>query len=86
MNPNQPAREEIEAKLTALLLGELPEEEAKLLRWAITQDPGLEKLHDRLKLAIGLVREVASQQPEDRTTSSRPQKHRQLFLHWWISC
>jgi hypothetical protein len=38
MNPEKPSREEIEAKLTALLLGELPAEEAQLLRWAISQD------------------------------------------------
>ena len=66
MNPEtpQPSREEIEAKLTALLLGELPAEEAQLLRWAISQDAALAKLHDRLKLTIGLVREVAAN-PED---------------------
>ncbi len=56
MNPDQPSRDEIEAKLTALLLGELPEEEARLLRWAVSQDAGLAKLHDQLELAIGLVR------------------------------
>jgi len=60
MNPDQPSRDEIEVKLTALLLGELPADEAKLLRWAIAQDAGLKQLHDRLKLTIGLVREVAS--------------------------
>ena len=32
MNPNQPSREEIELRLTALLLGELPADEAALLR------------------------------------------------------
>ncbi len=49
MNPDKPSRDEIEAKLTALLLGELPEEEARLLRYTISQDPALAKLHDRLK-------------------------------------
>ena len=49
MNPEKPSREEIEAKLTALLLGELPAEEAQLLRWAISQDAALAQLHDRLK-------------------------------------
>jgi hypothetical protein len=29
MNPDQPSRDEIEAKLTALLLGELPADEAE---------------------------------------------------------
>ena len=59
MNPDKPTREEIEAKLTALLLGELPTDEARLLRWAVSQDAGLAKLHDQLKRAIGLVREVS---------------------------
>ena len=59
MNPDQPSREQIEARLTALLLGELPADEAALLRWAIAHDAELKKLHDQLQLAIGLVREVA---------------------------
>ena len=59
MNPNQPSREQIEARITALLLGELPADEAALLRWAIAHDAELKKLHDRLELAVGLVREVA---------------------------
>ena len=59
MNPDKPSREEIEAKLTALLLGELPEEEARLLRWAIEHDAGLAKLYEQLKRTIGIVREVS---------------------------
>jgi Mg-chelatase subunit ChlD/type II secretory pathway pseudopilin PulG len=66
MNPEKPSREEIEAKLTALLLDELPAEEAQLLRWAISQDVALAQLHDRLKLTIGFVREVAAH-PADAT-------------------
>jgi anti-sigma factor RsiW len=53
MNPDQPSREQIEARLTALLLGELPAEEAELLRWTMAQDADLQKLHDRLKQTIG---------------------------------
>ena len=68
MNPDKPSREEIEAKLTALLLGELPSEEARLLRWAIAQDAGLAKLHDQLKRAIGLVR-VVSVNPAEADSS-----------------
>jgi Mg-chelatase subunit ChlD len=60
MNPDQPSRAEIEVKLTALLLGELPEEEARLLRWTVAQDPELQQLHDQLQRTIGLVREVAA--------------------------
>ena len=58
MNPNQPSREQIEARITALLLGELPADEAELLRWTISQDAELQKLHGRLLLTVGLVREV----------------------------
>ena len=58
MNPNQPSREQIEARLTALLLGELPDAEAQLLRYTISQDATLKKLHDELAAVIGLVREV----------------------------
>lgn len=58
MNPEQSSRDEIEMKITALLLGELPAAEAKLLRYAIAQDAGLQKLHDELAQTIVLVREV----------------------------
>ncbi len=58
MNPEQPSREQIEARITALLLGELPAAEAELLRWTISQDPELQKVHDQLKLTIGFVREA----------------------------
>lgn len=64
MNPNQPSREQIEVRITALLLGELPAEEAELLRWTISQDPELQKLHSRLLLTVGLVREVVAH-PEE---------------------
>ena len=60
MNPDQPSRAEIEVKLTALLLGELPEEEARLLRWTVAQNPELQQLHDQLQQTIGIVREVVA--------------------------
>ena len=56
---NQPSREQIEARLTALLLGELPADEAELLRFTISQDAALKKLHDELASTIVLVREAA---------------------------
>jgi len=76
MNPNtpQPSREEIEAKLTALLLGELPAEEAALLRWTIAQDTGLSQLHKRLKTTIDFVREVAAHPSETATLPAAPLK------------
>jgi len=66
MNPDmpQPSRPEIEARVTALLLGELPADEAALLRWAIANDAELAKLHDRLKTAIELTRETVAQPAE----------------------
>jgi Mg-chelatase subunit ChlD len=70
MNPDKPSREEIEAKLTALLLGELPEEEARLLRWAIEHDAGLAKLYEQLKRTIGIVREVSVKPAESDSAES----------------
>lgn len=56
---NQPSREQIEARITALLLGELPANEAEVLRFTISQDVALKKLHDELASTIVLVREAA---------------------------
>jgi Mg-chelatase subunit ChlD len=71
MNSDSPQspREELEARLTALLLGELSAEEATSLRQAIAQDAELARLHDRLKQAIGLVRETVTS-PEQETLAS----------------
>ena len=68
MNPDlsHHSREELEAGLTALLLGELPPEQAEALRRAIEQDAALAALHQRLKLTIDLVRETA-RQPAEQT-------------------
>jgi Mg-chelatase subunit ChlD len=74
MNPEKPSREEIEAKLTALLFGELPDEEARLLRWTISQDAALAQLHDRLKLTVGFVREVAANPAEKTSAQTAPLK------------
>jgi Mg-chelatase subunit ChlD len=51
-------REDLEAKVTALLLGELPPDEAALLRELIARDAGLARLHDRLKPTLALLRET----------------------------
>lgn len=84
MNPDQPSREQIEARLTALLLGELPAAEAELLRWTISRDPELQKLHDHLKLTIGFVREAMKNPtgaPLDKETPLKlPQERRQTLL------
>src|SRR5690242_2962788 len=57
--PNNP-RAELEARLTALLLGELPADESAALREAMARDPELQALHDRLQSTIGLVRETVT--------------------------
>ena len=59
MNPDQPSRDQIEPRITALLLGELPADEAALLRYTIAQDPALQQLHDELQATLVLVREAA---------------------------
>ena len=60
MNPEFPSnpREELELRVTSLLLGELSEAEAASVRAAIAKDPELQKLHDDLKQTIHLVREA----------------------------
>ena len=82
MNPDKPSRDEIEAKLTALLLGELPEEEARLLRYTISQDPALAKLHDRLKATIGLVRHVSNQPTETAPLKLSADRRQKLLAHF----
>ena len=82
MNPDKPSRDEIEAKLTALLLGELPEEEARLLRYTISQDPALAKLHDRLKATIGLVRHVSANPTETAPLKLSADRRQKLLAHF----
>jgi Mg-chelatase subunit ChlD/type II secretory pathway pseudopilin PulG len=87
MNPEQPSREQIEARLTALLLNELPEDEAALLRWTLSQDPELSQLHDRLKTTIGLVRETVAhpaEAPVEKTAVRRlsEERRRRLLEHF----
>src|SRR5437867_3328463 len=76
MNPELPKnpREELELRLTALLVGELSAEEAAAWRAAISTNPELAKLHDRLKHAIDLVREVAASPSEPATAQATPLK------------
>src|SRR2546425_988623 len=80
-------REEQEMRLTALLLDELPAEEAAALRASMEQDPELRQLHERLKQTIGLVREAAGsvegdklgQIPELRLSADRREKLLPMF-------
>ncbi len=74
MNPDQPSREHIEARITALLLRELPTEEAALLRYTIAQDPEMQKLHDELMSTLVLVREAAKHPAEAMIEKNAPLK------------
>ncbi len=62
MNPDSPIdpRAAIESNLTALLLGELPHEQAAALHQKLAQDAELAKLYERLKHTISLVRETVA--------------------------
>ncbi len=71
MNPELPPnpRAELEARLTAYLLGELPAHEAAALRQALDDDAELAKLCERLKPAIKLVYESAKTAPSSATAT-----------------
>jgi Mg-chelatase subunit ChlD/anti-sigma factor RsiW len=92
-NPQTPKtpREELELKLTALLLGELPSEQAFLLQEVINRDPELAKLSERLKQTIAMVRGTESQTedvsaPENKTLPEplrmREEKRQKLLTHF----
>ncbi|MEY2429926.1 MAG: Ca-activated chloride channel [Verrucomicrobiota bacterium] len=76
MNPDLPnnPREELEAQLTSLILGELPAEQAFALGRAIEQDAGLAKLYERLKQTIQLVRETEASPTEQTAAQPTPLK------------
>ncbi len=73
MNPDSPQspREQLEARLTAFLLGETSADEAAELRQAIKDDPQLAELYHRLEETIHLVRETGATtaQPAPRKLS-----------------
>ena len=76
MNPEMPhtPRQEIEASLTALLLGELPHEQAAALHQKLAQDAELAALYERLKHTINLVRETVSSPAEQKAAQPAPLK------------
>src|SRR5690242_3518289 len=87
MKPEKPKspRQELEASLTALLLGELPAEKAAALRELMAKDAELAQLYERLEQTIGLVRETAA--PAEQGTQSAPLKlstkrREQLLQHF----
>ena len=62
MNPDTPLtpRQELEMRLTALLMGELSPEEAAALEAQIAGDAELAALHARLRRAVELLREASA--------------------------
>ena len=76
MTPDLPInpRAELEARLTALLLGELPADEAVALRERIAQEPELAKLYARLEHTIELVRETAATPADQSADQPAPLK------------
>ena len=72
-SPQSP-RNELEARLTALLLGELSAEEEASLRLVLAQDPELAQLHDQLARIMGLVRQAATSLEEEAAAPVEPLK------------
>jgi Mg-chelatase subunit ChlD/uncharacterized protein involved in exopolysaccharide biosynthesis len=89
MNPDNPQspREELEARLTALLLGELPDEEAAALRGAIEQDAELARHYKRLRQTIEMVRATATRPAEQTAAQPAPlrlsdERRQKLLAHF----
>jgi Mg-chelatase subunit ChlD len=73
MTPDpQNSRAELEARLTALLLGELPADQANAVRELMAHDRELALLHERLKQAIELVRQTAASPAEQVQPAPEP--------------
>jgi Mg-chelatase subunit ChlD len=89
MNPDSPIdpRSALESSLTALLLGELPHEQAAALHQKLAQDAELAKLYERLKHTINLVRETIATPAEQATAPLLPlrleeQRRQKLLQHF----
>ncbi|HWW02356.1 MAG TPA: von Willebrand factor type A domain-containing protein [Candidatus Acidoferrum sp.] len=86
MTPDSPIdpRQALEASLTALLLGELPPDQAAFLRHVMAGDPELAKIHQRLKQTIKLVRETettpGTQPSAEQTALKLSDERRQELL------
>lgn len=66
MNPDSPMtpREELEMKLTALIMGELSPDETAAMQARMAADPRLAVLHARLRKAVELLREASAMPAE----------------------
>src|SRR5205814_5829359 len=76
MNPELPndPRKALEPSMTALLLGELPEDQARFMRQAIATDPELANTFEALKQTIELVRQTQIDPTEGTKTQQVPLK------------
>jgi len=86
MNPEMPQQpqDESDVQLTALLLGELPHQQAAALHQKLAQDAELAKLYERLKQTINLVRETlatpAAQTADHPTPLKLSEQRREKLL------
>ncbi len=84
MNPDAPRtpQEELEIRITALLMGELPPDEAAALLAQIAADPELTALHTRLRHAVDLLREARTlpEQPAPATPMKLSKERREKLL------
>jgi Mg-chelatase subunit ChlD len=73
MNPQLPQlpHNDPESRLTALILGELPPDDAAALQAELASNPALAELHRRLQETIGLLRE-AVKSPEAQNVAAAP--------------
>ncbi len=67
-------REDIEAQVTALLLGELTDEQAAAVRARIAEDKEVAKWHDTLKQTLPLVRETVATPANEIAAQPAPLK------------
>ena len=76
MNPEmpQPPHDELESSLTALLLGELPHDQAAALHQKLAQDAELARLYERLRNTINLVRETVASPATQTANQPAPLK------------
>ena len=87
MNPETPMtpREETEMRLTALLMGELPPDEAAALEKKMAADLDLQDLHARLRQAMELLREATAlpEQPAPPVPAQlSPERRERLLAHF----
>jgi Mg-chelatase subunit ChlD len=89
MNPDLPPnpRADLEAKVTALLLGELSAAEADTMRELIAKDPELSRLRDRLSLTLDLLRETTATPagetpPQPASLKLSPARREKLLAHF----